>query len=826
MAEKNVSVRLVATGGGQVRAELTEIGNAGDKAFESVTAGATRASRGLRVVGDAANDAGRAAGGMGGGMRGATQQLSQVAQQTMATGNFIQALAIQLPDLALGFGPIGAAAGVAGGILLSLAPSLLGVGNAAKEMEEKTDAAEKATQAMVAAVKAADTPLLALQQRYRSLGEAIYNANNVMAAFMTMQAERDVVGVANNLASNVGFGSDLFLQIPDAVKASADTSYDYDAARQRENLILRERQAMDNLRETTGATAEQAELLKEAIADMNKASTVKDVVEDGGRLLSVLMQISSTADKTQQEFLAGWATSISASMKVAQSQIDAGIAERERLLETYDKTGAAMVQLAGDLQSAEAERAKAVTTGLTDEIAKWDGVIAKIKEAKAAAWLAGEEFTVAFARSGDGFSQMFDRMKGGVAPYAAEMGQKGVAGDAVSLLKQFEGFRSSAYWDVNAFRAGFGSDTVTLADGTIRAITEGMSVSLADANRDLNRRVIEFQNVVIKQIGRDRWGQFNQAQQASLTSVAYNYGSLPERILDAVRNGQPQDISTAIGRLGSDNKGVNQDRRMKEAAAFGDTSFLTRDLAETKRMNDELAKGLDLRADFIATLEQQVAAAALEAESVGKSVYEQTRLRAEMMLTQDARAKGIELTDKIAGTERTYGQAISETAAALAASAQEQAAQEDRMKATEDAVKRSGEAMKKLRDDLQSGFDSAFQSIIDGTKSVGDAFRDMIANMLAERASAGFGSIVDSVMGAAFGGFGSGDALTSALSGAGAPVGGGAMAQQAVHVTVGVDQKSGNLTAFTDQRVSMGMRHADRSMNQRIATYQRDPLKR
>lgn len=46
-------------------------------------------------------------------------QLSQVAQQASATGNVLQAIAIQLPDLALGFGPIGIAAGAAAGAILS-----------------------------------------------------------------------------------------------------------------------------------------------------------------------------------------------------------------------------------------------------------------------------------------------------------------------------------------------------------------------------------------------------------------------------------------------------------------------------------------------------------------------------------------------------------------------------------------------------------------------------------------------------------------------------------------------------------------------------------
>lgn len=44
-------------------------------------------------------------------------QLSQVGQQGAVTGNYLQALAIQLPDFALGFGPVGIAAGAVAGIL-------------------------------------------------------------------------------------------------------------------------------------------------------------------------------------------------------------------------------------------------------------------------------------------------------------------------------------------------------------------------------------------------------------------------------------------------------------------------------------------------------------------------------------------------------------------------------------------------------------------------------------------------------------------------------------------------------------------------------------
>lgn len=135
----------------------------------------------------------------------------------------------------------------------------------------------------------------------------------------------------------------------------------------------------------------------------------------------------------------------------------------------------------------------------------------------------------------------------------------------VGLLKTFEGFRSEAYWDSNAFRAGFGSDTVTLADGSIQKITEGMRVSQEDALRDLVRRIGEFQNIVKRQIGNERFEAFSTEQQAALTSIAYNYGSLPDRILNAVKTGTAAEIAAAVRGLAGDNNGVNANRRNAEA---------------------------------------------------------------------------------------------------------------------------------------------------------------------------------------------------------------------------------------------------------------------
>src|SRR3990167_11056337 len=69
---------------------------------------------------------------------------------------------------------------------------------------------------------------------------------------------------------------------------------------------------------------------------------------------------------------------------------------------------------------------------------------------------------------------------------------------AEGLLRKFEGFRENAYWYNNAYRVGYGSDTVTRADGTIVPVTKDTKVTGDDAERDLARRSGEFSSVVEK----------------------------------------------------------------------------------------------------------------------------------------------------------------------------------------------------------------------------------------------------------------------------------------------------------------------------------------
>ena len=57
MAERNLSIRLSVVDGGKVKAELSEIGEKGERSLKKIEAAATPASSGLKLLSSAANDA-------------------------------------------------------------------------------------------------------------------------------------------------------------------------------------------------------------------------------------------------------------------------------------------------------------------------------------------------------------------------------------------------------------------------------------------------------------------------------------------------------------------------------------------------------------------------------------------------------------------------------------------------------------------------------------------------------------------------------------------------------------------------------------------------
>jgi len=154
---------------------------------------------------------------------------------------------------------------------------------------------------------------------------------------------------------------------------------------------------------------------------------------------------------------------------------------------------------------------------------------------------------------------------------------------SAQLVRDKEGFRNVPYNDPatdangnqvgpDIWRAGYGSNTF-MRNGSVQTVQQSSRVTRDEAEADLARRLVEFQNVIIGQIGADTFRGMEESQQAVLTSIAYNYGNLPGRVAGPINAGASDAaIAEAIIGLSNDNGGINARRRAQEAAIFVTTT--------------------------------------------------------------------------------------------------------------------------------------------------------------------------------------------------------------------------------------------------------------
>lgn len=270
---------------------------------------------------------------------------------------------------------------------------------------------------------------------------------------------------------------------------------------------------------------------------------------------------------------------------------------------------------------------------------------------------------------------------------------------AAQMIRGFESFISTAKWDVNAFRTGYGSDTATRANGVIEQVTKDTVVSLDDAERDLSRRIIEFQSGIQQAIGVDTWRALNEAQKAALTSIAYNYGSLPKSIVDAINGGGgPEIVAQAIAGLTS-----NKGRRQQEAQAY--LSGSVGSSASTKQTPSQIfSEDLAQTQKRIDLLNAEFAARSQLNPTVDDYGYAIERAKIEQELLSDAQKAGLEITPQL---RESIGQLAENYARASANSEQLRASQQSLTAASEDFRNTSKDLVSGFISDLRSGKSAA-----------------------------------------------------------------------------------------------------------------------
>lgn len=133
---------------------------------------------------------------------------------------------------------------------------------------------------------------------------------------------------------------------------------------------------------------------------------------------------------------------------------------------------------------------------------------------------------------------------------------------AAKTIEQFEGFSPTAYWDVNHYRIGFGSDTRTAGQIPVQPHDH---TTREEALANLAARMPAFEHRIISQVGLDHWQKLPSQAQSALLSMCYNYGRLPSSVAHAVIFGNLFEVAHAVFNRRMDNGGVNRVRRMKEA---------------------------------------------------------------------------------------------------------------------------------------------------------------------------------------------------------------------------------------------------------------------
>ena len=148
---------------------------------------------------------------------------------------------------------------------------------------------------------------------------------------------------------------------------------------------------------------------------------------------------------------------------------------------------------------------------------------------------------------------------------------------AIQLIKENEvpGGRAllTAYKDQDytnsagfTYRIGFGSDTITSSNGSVRRVQKGDTITTSMAEADLNRRVLEFQRKAIQACKSN--GVFYAGLPSCIKSVfidiAYNYGTLWNSIVVAYRDGGKQGLINELKRRADQGPSQVPSRRNNE----------------------------------------------------------------------------------------------------------------------------------------------------------------------------------------------------------------------------------------------------------------------
>ena len=439
----------------------------------------------------------------------------------------------------------------------------------------------------------------------------------------------------------------------------------------------------------------KAAKFREEVENIYQASTserVKEFASDLSQLLKTTDEAAKQQSLAAQVFqkVGGAYADFAKDVGVSEASLEAltkGTEASSEAVENYGEKIEEAIKSASEFVpelKAEIERLK--------DTSAIEALIKKMDELRNSGKLTAEEM----AKLGE-FSAVAAKALENVNIGTAKLSGSSALEKSFNLISQKEEFRSTPYWDVNAMRVGYGSDTVTLADGSIQKVVDGMKVSVADAQRDLVRRIGEFQDVIKGQVGGTAFSALSEDVQAALTSLAYNYGRLPETVAAAVKTGNSTLIAEAVRGLKGHNGGINANRREQEARIIegGDPTASAQHLLDLeKQRTAELEKQAEKQQKFLETDIERIANKEREIEYAGMEDRAAAIAKAREELIASYKKAGLEATKEQIKAEEERAAKLYDV------QNKDKAANEARKKAEED-VNRIVERRKLLMEQIE-----------------------------------------------------------------------------------------------------------------------------
>lgn len=139
------------------------------------------------------------------GMKMMAYQLNQVGQQGAVTGNYMQALMIQIPDMAASFGFLGAMIGsVAAFALPSIVAAFTNQSSAAEDAQKAVDALTSALGTYRGAVDAVNVSMPDLAMQFGNNADEVLGIRRMQADLARMQADRAFGSAVRGLSGAIG----------------------------------------------------------------------------------------------------------------------------------------------------------------------------------------------------------------------------------------------------------------------------------------------------------------------------------------------------------------------------------------------------------------------------------------------------------------------------------------------------------------------------------------------------------------------------------------------------------------------------------------------